>query len=111
MTLNHFFNQGQPLDEVYLDRLAAGIINSVVRAYESRKPRRIRTGFVSVEGIAVNRRTESGFPIDDTAGVIAMEDLDGSVGAIAYFTRVTQQRSGRILSKLRQTSLTTPSSV
>jgi neutral ceramidase len=85
VTLNHFFNQGQPLDELYLDRLAAGITNGVVRAYELRRPRRIRTGLVSVEGIAVNRRTESGLPIDDTAGVIALEELDGSVGAIAVF--------------------------
>src|SRR5260221_6705843 len=39
VTLNHFFNQGQALDEHYLDRLAAGIIASVVRAYEARKSR------------------------------------------------------------------------
>jgi hypothetical protein len=85
VTLNHFFNQGQPLDDRYLDRLAAGITNSAGRAYESRKPCRIRTGFVPVDGIAVNRRTESGLPIDDTAGVIALEELDGSTAAIAVF--------------------------
>jgi neutral ceramidase len=85
VTLNHFFNQGQPLDQRYLDRLASGITASVIRACESLKPRKLRTGFVTVEGVAVNRRTETGLPIDDTAGVIAIEELDGSTTAVAVF--------------------------
>jgi hypothetical protein len=85
VTLNHFFNQGQPLDEAYLDRLAAGIVGSTVRANEERKPARVRSGFVDVTGIAVNRRTESGLPVDDTAGVIAIDDRDGKAAAVAIF--------------------------
>ncbi len=85
VTLNHFFNQGQALDEVYLDRLASGIIASVVSAYEARKPRRLRTGFVPVEGVAVNRRTQDGLPIDDSAGVLLVEDLDGKPSAVSIF--------------------------
>jgi hypothetical protein len=85
VTLNHFFNQGQPLDEAYLGRLAAGILTSTVRANEARKPARLRSGFVPVNGIAVNRRTESGLPVDDTAGVIAIEDMVGKTEAIAIF--------------------------
>jgi hypothetical protein len=85
VTLNHFFNQGQPLDEQYLERLAAGVTASVVGAYETRRPRRLRSGSVSVEGVAVNRRTENGLPIDQTAGVITIEELDGNPAAVSVF--------------------------
>ena len=85
VTLNHFFNQGQPLDEQYLERLAAGITASVERAHQTRRPRRLRSGSVSVEGIAVNRRTENGLPIDQTAGVITIEELDGNPAAVSVF--------------------------
>jgi neutral ceramidase len=85
VTLNHFFNQGQALDESYLNRLACGIVSSVTSAFESRKPGRLRTGFVPVEGIAVNRRTENGLPIDDSAGLLLLEDLDGKPMAVSIF--------------------------
>ena len=85
VTLNHFFNQGQPLDGRYVERLASAIASSVEQAHGSRKPRRLRTGFVSVDGIAVNRRTDSGLPIDETAGVILLEELDGRPAAVALF--------------------------
>jgi neutral ceramidase len=85
VTLNHFFNQGQPLDETYLDRLASRIVSSVVSANEARKPRRLRTGFVTVEGVAVNRRTEDGLPVDNSAGVLLVEELDGTPAAVSIF--------------------------
>jgi len=85
VTLNHFFNQGQALDEQYLDRLASGIVASVASAYGVRKPRRLRTGFVAVEGVAVNRRTQDGLPIDESAGVLLVEDFDGTPAAVSIF--------------------------
>ncbi len=38
VTFNHFFNQGQALDQGYLDRLASGIVQSAVRAAGRRRP-------------------------------------------------------------------------
>lgn len=81
-TFNHFYNQGQPLDEAYLARLAGLILASVEEAHGTRKQRRIRTGFVPVEGVAVNRRSADGQPIDPAAGVIAVDEMDGSPAAV-----------------------------
>jgi neutral ceramidase len=83
VTLRHFFNQDQPLDEVYMDRLAAGIVDSVEMAFAARTPSRVRSGFINVDGIAVNRRTSDGRPVDPAAGVILIEDTNGKPSAIA----------------------------
>ena len=83
VTFHHFFNQDQPLDDAYLDQLAAGIAHSVEMALAASVPGRIRTGFVNVDGIAVNRRTSDGQPIDPAAGVILVEDAAGRPRAIA----------------------------
>jgi neutral ceramidase len=83
VTLHHFFNQDQPLDEAYLDQLAAGIVRSVELALAACVPSRVRTGFVNVDGIAVNRRTSDGQPVDPAAGVILIEDAAGKPSAIA----------------------------
>jgi neutral ceramidase len=83
VTLHHFFSQDQPLDERYLDQLAAGIVRSVELALAACVPSRVRTGFVNVDGIAVNRRTSDGQPVDPAAGVILIEDAAGKPSAIA----------------------------
>ena len=83
VTLNHFFNQGQPLDRAYLDRLAARIVSSVEKAFAGRRPRRLRSGMVPVEGVAVNRRNADGRPVDPLAGVLLVEELDGAPAALA----------------------------
>ncbi len=83
VTFNHFYNQGQPLDEQYLDSLAAAIVNAVERAASSTKRRRIRAGLIHVDGIAVNRRSADGKPVDPYAGVLLVEELDGAPAAIA----------------------------
>ena len=83
VTFHHFFNQDQPLDEAYLHRLAAGIVSSVETAWASKVACRVRSGFVNVEGIAVNRRTPDGRPVDPMAGVIIVEDISGKPSAIA----------------------------
>jgi hypothetical protein len=85
VTFNHFFNQGQPLDQAYLDRLASSIVSSVGRAHNNRKPARLRTGLVPVDGVAVNRRTPDGLPVDEVAGVIAIEDDESILQALAIF--------------------------
>lgn len=83
VTLNHFFNQGQPLDDAYLDQMAGQIVVAVEEAFKSRKPRRLRTGLVPCDGIAVNRRTSDGLPVDPYAGVMLVEEEDGKPAAIA----------------------------
>ena len=83
VTFHHFFNQDQPLDNVYLDQLAAGIVRSVTLALAASVPGRVRAGFVHVDGIAVNRRTSDGQPVDPAAGVILVEDAAGKPSAIA----------------------------
>jgi neutral ceramidase len=83
VTLNHFFNQGQPLDEVYLETLATGIANATIEAFERRRERTLKTGMVPVSGIAVNRRTADGLPVDPYAGVLLIEEGNGQPAAIA----------------------------
>jgi hypothetical protein len=83
VTFHHFFNQDQPLDEAYLDQLSSGIVRSVEMALAAIVPSRVRTGFVHVDGIAVNRRTSDGQPVDPAAGVILIEDITGKPSAIA----------------------------
>ena len=83
VTLHHFFNQGQPLDETYLDTLAAGIVKAVSRAAAGKRQRTLRTGLVPCSGIAVNRRTLDGTPVDPYAGVLLVEEPDGTPAAVA----------------------------
>jgi neutral ceramidase len=83
VTMHHFFNQGQPLDEDYLATLRDAIVAAVRAAAEDRKPRALRAGMVPCEGIAVNRRTTDGLPVDPYAGVLLVEELDGAPAAIA----------------------------
>jgi hypothetical protein len=83
VTMHHFFNQGQPLDEDYLAALRDAIVAAVWAAAEDRKPRALKTGMVPCEGIAVNRRTSDGLPVDPYAGVLLVEELNGGPAAIA----------------------------
>lgn len=77
-----FYNPAQVIDFAYLDRLAAKIIAVTVAAFRSRAVRRLRSGYVPVEGIAVNRRTPDGRPIDETAGVMVVEEFSGTPVAV-----------------------------
>jgi len=60
VTMHHFFNQGQPLDEDYLATLRDAIVAAVRAAAEDRKPRALRAGMV-----------------------LLVEELDGAPAAIA----------------------------
>ena len=46
VTLNHFFNQGQPLDVAYVETLANGITQAAIEAHQSRRERVLKTGLV-----------------------------------------------------------------
>jgi len=83
VTMHHFFNQGQPLDEEYLLLLGKNIVDAVQQASAEKKPRMLKTGLVPIEGIAVNRRTADGLPVDPYAGVLLVEELDGVTAALA----------------------------
>jgi len=83
VTIHHFFNQGQPLDEKYLAYLTNQITDAAVEAFEGRTPRVLKSGMVEVSGIAVNRRTQDGLPVDPYAGVLLVEELDGRPTAVA----------------------------
>ena len=83
VTLNHFFNQGQPLDDAYMDLMAGQIVQAVEEAFASRRPRRLRSGLAPCDGIAINRRTEDGLPVDPYTGVMLVEEEDGRPAAIA----------------------------
>ncbi|HEY3836301.1 MAG TPA: neutral/alkaline non-lysosomal ceramidase N-terminal domain-containing protein [Bryobacteraceae bacterium] len=82
-TFTHFYNQGQPLDESYLVRLADAVVVATHAAYGKRRPASLRSGFVRTEGIAVNRRSDNGLPIDPDAGVLLATGTDGRPIAIA----------------------------
>lgn len=81
VTFNHFFNQGQ----AYVDRLASAISIAAERVFESRNVRRVRSGFVRAEGIAVNRRTADGRPVDPQAGVLSIQQAGGEPACVCVF--------------------------
>jgi len=83
VTINGFFNQGQFLDEEYLLTLRGHIVLAIKGALENKRPRTLRTGMVPVDGVAVNRRTEDGLPVDPYAGVLLIEEADGKTAAVA----------------------------
>jgi hypothetical protein len=83
VTQNHFFNQGQALDEQYLEWLAGEICEATQDAFAQRAPRRLRTGFARCEGIATNRRTADGHPFDPLAGILLVEEPNGNPYAVA----------------------------
>ena len=83
VTMHHFFNQGQPLDESYLSSLGDVIVTAVRSASTDRKLRTLKTGLVACSGIAVNRRTPDGLPVDPYAGVLLVEEMNGAPTAVA----------------------------
>ncbi|MGO4213813.1 hypothetical protein AB4043_23710, partial [Terriglobus sp. YAF25] len=85
VTLHHFFNQGQPLDEAYLERLTSTVVDTIRQAADALKPRVLKTAMVPCGGIAVNRRTADGLPVDPFAGVLLVEEMTGERVAIGVF--------------------------
>jgi neutral ceramidase len=82
VTIQHFFNPDQGLDNEYMRKLEGLAIEAICEAFEKREPAVIKTGLVPVSGVAVNRRTESGKPVDEYAGVLVAQDEAGHTKAI-----------------------------
>lgn len=81
VTLNHFFNPGQGVNDEFLASARQGAVAVLEKAFDERREAVVRAGMVSVVDVAVNRRNQNGKPVDEQAGVMIVEDLDGSVTA------------------------------
>ena len=77
VTVSTFFNPGEMLDQVYMDRLASAIDDSVAGAWETRTQARVGVGSGRVSGIGRNRRTADHLPVDDEVGIIKVLSPDG----------------------------------
>ena len=82
VTVKTFFNPEDSLDQAYMDRLANAIEDSVVAAWEERRPSRVGVGSGRVEGIGVNRRTPDKKPVDEEIGIVRIDDLSGQSRAV-----------------------------
>jgi hypothetical protein len=82
VTIKHFFNGDQPLDANYMGKLEQLVVEVIQEAFDQKAPAVLKTGLIPVTGVASNRRTESGKPIDGFAGVLLTEDLAGNVRSV-----------------------------
>src|ERR1700744_877759 len=82
VTIQHFFNADQPLDTNYMETLEGAVVAAIEEAFENKVAARIKTALIPVSGVASNRRTENGQPIDPFAGVLLSETEVGEVQAI-----------------------------
>ena len=57
--------------------LLTRVVETIEEALAQREEVVIKTGLVPVQGIATNRRTGSGKPVDEFAGVLLVEDREG----------------------------------
>ena len=76
-TIQHFYDTDHKLDADYIKMLLAKVVGTIEEAFARQEEVVIKTGLAPVQGIASNRRTESGMPVDDFAGVILVEDREG----------------------------------
>jgi len=82
VTITTFFNPEQSADPGYMDSLAAAIEQSVENAWRDRFPAAVGTGSAAVTGIAVNRRSADGKPVDTEAGIVRIDDHQGNCRAV-----------------------------
>ncbi len=82
VTIKHFFNGDQQLDADYMRSLEKLVVEVIQQAFDQKAPAVLKTGLIPVTGVASNRRTESGKPIDGFAGVLLTEDLSGNVRSV-----------------------------
>jgi neutral ceramidase len=75
-TIQHFYDADHKLDTEYMKTLLVKVVEAIEEAFARREEAVIKTGMAPVQGIASNRRTESGKPVDEFAGVILVEDCD-----------------------------------
>ena len=76
-TIQHFYDADHKLDAEYMKMLLPKVVETIEEAFARQEEVVIKTGLVAVQGIASNRRTESGKPVDEFAGVILVEDREG----------------------------------
>lgn len=77
-TIQTFFNADVPLDAGYMSFLSMAIVHSGVDAWQMRKEARIGTGSCDVTAIGVNRRDPQQGKVDRRAGIIRIDQTDGS---------------------------------
>ena len=69
------------IDAQYMDRLRAGIVEAVRKAWQSRFSARLGVGSARVEGIGGNRHRRNG-ATDPELGILKVTDLSGKIRAI-----------------------------
>lgn len=77
VTVSTFFNPGESLDRVYMERLAEAIADAVSAAWTARRQARVGVGDARVTGIGSNRRTADRLPVDEQAGLLRVDGEDG----------------------------------
>jgi neutral ceramidase len=76
-TIQHFYDVDHKLDAEYMNMLLPKVVETIEEAFAHQEEVVVKTRLVPVQGIASNRRTESGKPVDEFAGVILVEDREG----------------------------------
>jgi neutral ceramidase len=82
VTITTFFNPGEEVDPQYMESLASAIEQSVENAWRGRFAAAAGTGSAKVRGIAVNRRSHDGLPVDEEAGILRIDDDRGRIRAV-----------------------------
>ena len=82
VTITTFFNPDESVDGRYMDTLAKGIESAVNDAWRNRFDARVGVGIGHVEGVGVNRRSETQKPIDEQVGIIKVVDLHGNTRVV-----------------------------
>ena len=82
VTLNSFFNTGQPVDAAYIERLIGSIATAIEQAWNNRFDAMVGIGAGNVRGIAANRRPPDRNLVDETVGVIKISDAANRTRAL-----------------------------
>lgn len=82
VTIQHFYDLDHKLDTAFMEALLVKVVEAVEDAFAHREEAVIKTGLVPVQGVARNRRTENGQPVDEFAGVILIENREGAPKSI-----------------------------
>jgi hypothetical protein len=84
VVIRTFYNPEEPLDEEYRTLLAESMVRAAVEAWEARGPARIGSGSGRVQGVAANRRTRDGLPVDEEVGVLRVEGEAGQLRGVLF---------------------------
>jgi neutral ceramidase len=84
VTITSFFNPDQTPDGAYLDRLAKAIEQCATEAVQNKFDARLGSGCSLVYELGRNRRSADGLPIDQTVGIIRVDDASGRTRAVLF---------------------------